>query len=282
MKIAGQVFFLGALLVLGAVQSAKAKVYGATDIMDPVMNNMCALTFDDGPHPRTHKVLDALKEENVRATFFVLGENVQYLPYVITRIHNEGHEIANHAFSHTALTSLSPEDVHKEISSTNGLLRDLGVPKPRFLRPPLGAYDKKVARIARKLEMDVVLWSTDSYDWQGRPDYANMPNMLREVMTTETQRGIYLFHDTKLVTAQDAKEIVQTLRAIGCKYFVTVSEYFDALASPEVMTALRLAQDRAQDQDALKPKDTQPSDAPLSNHPEALKNQHKNVSAPAN
>ncbi len=257
---------VGFFLALGFVQLATAKVYGALDIMNPVMNNMCALTFDDGPHPRTHKVLDALKEENVRATFFVLGENVQYLPYVITRIHNEGHEIASHAFSHTALTSLSPEEIYKEISDTTDLLGDLGVPKPRFLRPPLGAYDKKVARVARTLELDVVLWSTDSYDWQGRPDYANMPNMMREDMTTETQRGIYLFHDTKLVTAQDAREIVQTLRSIGCTYFVTVSEYFDALASPEVMAALR----QEQDQVAKAPQREKPKDTPLSNHPEAL------------
>ncbi len=230
---------LAACMMLSVNSQATAKVYGALDIMNPVMHNICALTFDDGPHPRTHKVLDALQAENVRATFFVLGSQVQYFPQITRRIYEEGHEIANHAFSHTALTSISVQEARQEILHTNALLEKLDIAKPRFIRPPLGAYNRSIMLLVRELEMDLVLWSTDSYDWQGRPDYTNMPNMTREAMTQENQRGIFLFHDTKLVTAQDAQKIVQTLRSMGCKHFVTVSEYFDALHSPQVLAALR-------------------------------------------
>ncbi len=224
---------------LGQGHTAMAKAYGARDILDPAMHNMCALTFDDGPHPRTLRVLDVLKEENVKATFFVLGVQVKYYPQITQRIHEEGHEIANHAYSHTPLTTLSQLEVRREIEDTNALLLELGISKPRFVRPPLGAYDGQVMRELRRLEMDLVLWTTDSYDWQGRPDYYNMPNMANEAMTTETQRGIFLFHDTKLVTANDAKRIVTVLREIGCQHFVTVSEYFMYQESP-----LKLAQFR--------------------------------------
>ncbi len=216
-----------------------AKVYGILDIMNPAMHNICALTFDDGPHPFTPKVLRALQEENVKATFFVLGLQVEYFPHTVKRIYAQGHEIANHAYSHRALTDLTHKEIYKEINKTNELLRHLGVPKPRFLRPPLGAYNGVVIKVLNQLGMDLVLWSTDSYDWQGRPDYTNMPNMLNENMTKKTQRGVYLFHDTKKVTAQDAKRIVQELRSMGCQRFVTISDYFSSLASPQVMAKVR-------------------------------------------
>ncbi len=215
------------------------KAYSGWQIMDTSMNNICALTFDDGPHPRTVKILDVLKEENVRATFFVLGSQVQYFPKIVRRAYEEGHEIANHAFSHTALTTLSAANVKHEIEHTNRLLAKYDIPKPRYLRPPLGAYDRSTVAILNELDMDLVLWSTDSFDWQGRPDYSNMPNMVGEVLTPETQRGIYLFHDIKLTTARDIKLIIMILRTIGCQQFVTVSEYFDAIDSPEVLAKLR-------------------------------------------
>ncbi len=222
--------------------TASAKVYGLQDIMNPAMHNICAITFDDGPHAiRTDRILDALKEENVRATFFVLGSQVQHFPHIAQRIYAEGHEVGSHAFTHTALSSLPIIEVRKELEQTNKLLEQLDIPTPRFIRPPFGDYNGAIMRLLREMKMDLVLWSTDSYDWQGRPDYTDMPNMYPEVMNAQTQRGIFLFHDTKLVTAQDAKIIVQTLRQIGCKHFVTVSEYFDALNDPEALALLREA-----------------------------------------
>ncbi len=235
----GAMLVLVNLLGVATNAYAVAKIYGALDIMNPIMHNICALTFDDGPHPRTEKVLRALQEENVKATFFVLGSQVEYLPHVVQRIHAQGHELANHAYTHTALTNFSRKGIYQEIHKTNELLRHLGIPKPRFLRPPLGAYNGTVKRVLDEMGMDLVLWTTDSYDWQGRPDYANMPNMLNEKMDVATQRGVYLFHDTKLVTAQDAKRIVQELRTLGCQRFVTISEYFSCLAYSEVLAKVR-------------------------------------------
>ncbi len=236
------------------------KAYSGWQIMNTSMNNICALTFDDGPHPRTVKILDALKEENVRATFFVLGSQVQYFPKIVRRTHAEGHEIANHAFSHTALTTLSSAEVKKEIEQTNRLLAKYDIPKPRYLRPPLGAYDRSTIAILNELNMDLVLWSTDSFDWQGRPDYSNMPNMVGEVLTPETQRGVYLFHDIKLTTARDIKLIIMILRSIGCHHFVTVSEYFDAIKSPELLAKIREETVTAKvTEEAILPEETVPT-----------------------
>ncbi len=233
--------FLVCMVISVCAQGGKAhaKAYGLKQILDPTMHNICAITFDDGPHPRTVHILDVLKEENIRATFFVLGSQVQYFPQIAKRIYQEGHEIANHSYTHPALTQLSDEGVKKELERTNAVIQKNGIPRPRFLRPPLGAYNGATMRIVNELGMDLVLWSTDSYDWQGRPDYSTMPNMAGEAMTDATQRGIFLFHDTKRTTSRDAKLIVMVLRAIGCKEFVTVSEYFDLQASPELLAMLR-------------------------------------------
>ena len=75
-----------------------------------------ALTFDDGPHPyRTARILDILKSESAKATFFVVGENVQYYPDMFDRIVAEGHEIGNHTNHHTFLAGLDKDEVSRAI-----------------------------------------------------------------------------------------------------------------------------------------------------------------------
>ncbi len=219
--------------------TSQAKVYDVMQIMDPKMHNICALTFDDGPHPHSNKILDVLAEENVKATFFVLGAQLSYLPSIAKRMHAEGHEVASHAYTHLSLAKLSDASVRKELKDTNALLAKYGIPAPRFLRPPLGEFNFRTVKIANEFDLDIILWSTDSNDWRGRVNYAHMPNMINEAMTSKTQRGIYLFHDTKLRTARNVRLIVQTLRQIGCQRFVTVSEYTEAQSSEAALTALR-------------------------------------------
>ncbi len=219
--------------------NVQANVYDVQKIMDPQMHNICALTFDDGPHPRTIEILDVLQEEGIKATFFVLGSQVSYYPKIVQRTYADGHEVASHAYTHMSLAKLSTERVRKEILDTNAVLEKNGIPKPRFLRPPLGEFDGRTVRILKELDMDVILWSTDSYDWMRKVDYANMPNMMGEKMTQKTQRGVFLFHDTKLRTAREVGRIIHTLRSIGCERFVTISEYADAQRSPELLAQLR-------------------------------------------
>lgn len=156
------------LLVL-AVETAPARVLDGGSIMDQRMHeNLCAITFDDGPSRNTPQLLDLLDQYGIPATFFLLGKQAELHPDLVRRIVAEGHEVGNHSFSHPNLRLLPPERKIEEIRRTDAILRSLGA-APLFLRPPYGAFDRHTVDAAEALGLSVVLWSVDSRDWQRLP-----------------------------------------------------------------------------------------------------------------
>lgn len=220
--------------ILLAAQNAPARVVDGNIIMDQRMSeNLCAITFDDGPSRNTPQLLDMLDQYGIPATFFLLGKQAELYPGIVRRIAAEGHEIGNHSYSHPNLRLLSPERKAEEIRRTDAILRSLGV-TPLFLRPPYGAFDHYTVEIADSLSLSVVLWSLDSRDWKSLPaDYAKLRSTRGYVYPTGSLRGIFLFHDTHKSTVEDLPRIIANLRAGGCQRFVTVSEYLDGVLDPE-------------------------------------------------
>ena len=195
--------------------------------------NLCAITFDDGPSVYTPHLLDMLDAYEITATFFMLGKNVKLYPQHVQRIVAEGHEVGNHSFSHPNLRRISRDRKQEEIEITDKLLRDLGA-NPIYMRPPYGSYDKDVVDIAGRLGITVVLWSVDSQDWKRRPaNYAQIINAVGRVFPPGEMRGILLFHDPLKTTAADLPKIISDLKAGGCQRFVTVSEYINSVLDPE-------------------------------------------------
>ena len=218
--------------------TAQARVLDAVAIMhQPASNNICALTFDDGPTAFTSQLLDSLREEGVHATFFLLGQQIVRRPDVVRRMAEEGHEVASHGYSHPNMRKLGTNARYYELHQTNMLLAELGV-APQYFRPPYGKFDPALASMAQDMGMATVMWTTDSRDWKRRPDYRNMPTATGKRLQPEEMRGVFLFHDTKQTTVQDVKQILTELREGGCQRFVTVSEYFQVVDSTEpLMTA---------------------------------------------
>src|SRR5580765_718578 len=101
------------------------------------MDKKAYLTFDDGPNSNyTPKILDILKENNIKATFFVCGKNVKKNPEILKRIADEGHLIGNHSYSHSLLKSIiffSPE-----VEKTNNMVKEIVGKTPKFYRAPYG------------------------------------------------------------------------------------------------------------------------------------------------
>lgn len=127
-----------------------------------------ALTFDDVPDPRfTGKVLDVLKEQQVKATFFAVGERAKKHPELMKRIHEEGHAIGNHSYNHAQLNKLSLEKFKSQIERTNTILKSLTGVDPRLIRPPYGDINEEQLQWARKNGYKVVNWNVDSLDWKG-------------------------------------------------------------------------------------------------------------------
>lgn len=127
-----------------------------------------ALTFDDVPDPRfTTQVLDVLKKEGVKATFFAVGDRSKKHPDIVARIRREGHAIGNHSYNHAQLNKLSVEDFRNQIERTNRILKSITGHEPRLIRPPYGEINEEQLRWARKNNYKVVNWNVDSLDWKG-------------------------------------------------------------------------------------------------------------------
>lgn len=237
-------------IMLLQTQLAFGRVVDGNKIMDQRMSeNLCALTFDDGPSRNTAALLDMLADYGIRASFFLLGKMVEINPDMAKRIQAEGHEIGSHSWSHPNLRLLSTEKQHEELKSTDELLRSHGI-TPLYIRPPYGSFDERTVQIANDLGVDVILWSLDSRDWKSLPpDYAKLRSTRGTIYDDGALRGIFLFHDTHKTTVEDLPRIIANLKAGGCERFVTVSEYLQGIADPE--PALLMTRHEAKAKSAL-------------------------------
>lgn len=215
-----------ALVLLQFLWPVSARAGEVLDGMSLAMlganTNTCAITFDDGPGPHTSRLLDMLRERNIKATFFVLGTRVSRYQQTMRALVDEGHEVGNHTFNHTNLRNLAPELQRDEIVRTDDSLRELGI-TPRYLRPPYGRYDKNTLVQAAQENLTIVMWSVDSRDWQ-RP----RPPMARVLPRSISGKvhGVFLFHDNHRATVDAMPQILDDLAAAGCR-FVTLSEYLE-------------------------------------------------------
>jgi len=189
-----------------------------------------ALTFDDGPHPElTPKLLDILRQNGVRATFYVIGRNVEAYPDIARRIVVEGHEIANHSWSHPRLTALGAARLKSELTDTTDVIQRITGRRPTNMRPPYGAINDSVRQsILRDHGLDVIMWSVDPLDWK-RP---GAEVVRRRLVEGATPGGILLAHDIHPGTIQAMPGTISDLKAKGYG-FATVSQLL-ALQEPKV------------------------------------------------
>jgi peptidoglycan/xylan/chitin deacetylase (PgdA/CDA1 family) len=127
------------------------------------------LTFDDGPHPQgTPAVLELLREAGVRATFFLVGEQVQRWPRLAAEIAAAGHEVALHCHRHRCLLLLTPRQVRDDLRRAQTVIADATGQLPRRYRPPYGIFNAAALALARAHRWQPLLWSKDGRDWQRR------------------------------------------------------------------------------------------------------------------
>ena len=193
-----------------------------------------ALTFDDGPHPRTcTAILDVLHQEKVHATFFPVGFRLQENRALLDRMVAEGHEVGNHTWDHQRLNAISPEKARLEVRSVqNFVYLHTGI-LPRLVRPPGGSYDARVLEIIRDEGCAVGLWTANAGDWKKMS--AN--EIVDKVLAQIHPGSIVLMHDEFMQTPQALPRIIRALRARGY-HFVTASELLGEPPPPFVAPAL--------------------------------------------
>ena len=182
-----------------------------------------ALTFDDGPHKTvTDRVLNTLKEYDAKATFFMLGNQVDYYPSLVQRVAEEGHEIGNHSNTHPDLTKVDANRVQKEFETTNQRIYDIIGRYPTVFRPPYGSYNNNSITQATNLNLPIIMWSVDSLDWKTK----NATSISHEILSTTTNGSIILMHDIHDATADALPSVLRNLKEQGYS-FVTVSQLLE-------------------------------------------------------
>lgn len=204
---------------LGYVLPEQVQVLSGEGAKTSLINDekLIALTFDDGPSKElTPGLLDILKKEDVKVTFFALGSSIQSHPDIVKRAAQEGHQIASHTFNHKSLTKLSSNELDKEISDTAALIRQHTGLEAAAMRPPYGDFNDAVLQAAG---MPVVLWTIDPMDWKFR----DADIIYQNVVNAANDGDIILLHDIHSESIKAAAKIIPALKANGFR-FVTVDE----------------------------------------------------------
>ena len=176
-----------------------------------------ALTFDDGPNARyTEALLDGLKEREVRASFFLVGQCIEGNEDTVRRMAEEGHLIGVHCMEHRDLTREPEEEAVRQLMDTAAMIGAVTGRTPEYIRPPFGKWS---SGLQEAVPMETVLWSVDSLDWE----LQDTDRIVRSVLKDTEDGDIILMHDEFQTSVEAAMEIIDNLLAKGYT-FVTVDE----------------------------------------------------------
>ena len=213
--------------VFGGVAAAAVLVIGGlTGHVTRADNLSCsvvkcvALTFDDGPGPYTDRLLQILKDNDAKATFFLIGNKVAANPAGAKRVADAGMEFGNHTWEHPNMTTIPPDDVAGQFSRSNDAITAATGRTPSLWRPAGGLSNDVVRQIAGRFGLAEILWDVIPFDWINDSNTAATRYML---MTYIKPGSVVLFHDTYSSTVDLVYQFIPVLRANGYR-LVTVTE----------------------------------------------------------
>ena len=204
-----------------------------------------ALTFDDGPKPGlTEPLIELLVREKVPATFFVIGRNAAANPDIMRRIAQAGMELANHSYTHRNLTRLTSAEIAAEMAQTQAVIYALTGQRPRYMRPPGGAWNAKANTIARQWGLTPCFWTADVFG----SEVVSAAQTAQAVIAQARPGAIILMHNGKLSTLQALPMILRELRAKGYTFVTAaaLAKHFNAARSAERKTAPAVPKRRAE------------------------------------
>ncbi|MDP4098664.1 polysaccharide deacetylase family protein [Paenibacillus sp. P96] len=224
-----------AAVITAADESSLSKLrkkYADTFKMQGPRTRQIALTFDDAPDPRfTPYILDALKKNHVKATFFVVGYRAEKYPELVKRMVQEGHTVGNHSFGHPNFNKISLKQFQRQIVKTDLAIEKRTGYKPLLIRPPYGEISEAQLRWTRQKGYTVVNWNVDSMDWKG----LNKDRILSNVIPATGPGSIILMHAGGGTTSDlrgtiaALPPLIRTLQQKGYT-FVTIPQQLDIQA----------------------------------------------------
>jgi peptidoglycan/xylan/chitin deacetylase (PgdA/CDA1 family) len=210
---------IGTVVVAAARTPTKPPANAPSAAAEPVKAappaKYVVLTFDDGPDPvYTPQILAVLAKYDAKATFFEVGQNVAKHPALTKRIHEAGHSVQNHTWTHADLRHLSAAAFRQQMTATDQAISAQTGQVPRCLRPPYGAVNKAVTRQAKAFQKDLVTWTIDSRDWT-KPGTAAI---VKRVLSGVKNGSVILMHDgggNRSQTVAALPAVLQALKAKG-------------------------------------------------------------------
>lgn len=187
----------------------------------PSGQKLIALTYDDGPNATwTPRLVEMLLRKNVKATFFLIGKNVDQRPEVAKMLVENGFELGNHTVNHKLLKQLTPEQIRFELSSTNESIQRAAGVTPRLMRPPYGNAPRKAIDICLELGLRIIHWNVDTNDWKRG---VTADAMKANIMKNARDGAIVLMHDKSELQVTVSEAVIDDLRRQGYE-FVSVGE----------------------------------------------------------
>ena len=187
--------------------------------IDPTQK-LVALTFDDGPSMYTEEILDLLTSNDSRATFFMVGYNIEKHPERVQMVLDAGCEVGNHTSGHKDLSDISRSAIESEVYDNERLLNEAGAEGELLLRPPYGLTNDTVKEVVKR---PMINWSVDSRDWKTK----DAASTVAEVKKNVRDGRVVLMHDIYKSTVEAVKELIPWLKSEGYR-LVTVSELYEA------------------------------------------------------
>ncbi len=195
-----------------------------------------ALTFDDGPSADTPALLDLLKKENIKATFFWQGSQIEKYPDIARRAYAEGHTLANHSYNHPRLIPLENGNAWwtQQIEKTQTVYQKVLGIQPSMMRPPYGFLSDSQVQFLQQKNMAAILWSVDSADWFHTYKNSNNDNAAAKITSVIQEyihpEAIVLMHDSggrgRKPTIMAVTQLIPELKKQGYS-FTTVDRLLD-------------------------------------------------------
>ena len=205
--------------------NVKPELY-VEEVYQPIDNGKkyVPLTFDDGPGKYTKELVDLLIKNNVKASFFMVGQNIKNYKSSVKYAYDNGMEICNHSQNHKNLKNLSKEELEYEINSVDDMLEEITGQKPKYYRSPGGNQNDTVLSTIQK---PCILWNVDTRDWESRDTEKIISKTLKEV----DDGDIILMHEIYKTTLDAVEPIIIKLKEKGYN-FVTVTELYKIKGIP--------------------------------------------------
>jgi peptidoglycan/xylan/chitin deacetylase (PgdA/CDA1 family) len=187
-----------------------ARIFGPSVYRGPGLRRSIALTFDDGPSPATPHLLDYLASENIRATFFQCGMNVERNPAIARAVLAAGHDVGNHTYSHPHLYLKSPAFIDREITQAQDVINQHLGTAPTLLRAPYGQRWFGIGVVQKRLGLLGVMWTVIGQDWRWQAE-----RVAALVVQKASPGGIVCMHDGRGVQPNpDVRNMLEAVKRI--------------------------------------------------------------------